>query len=62
MAKSKSVSLSFEQEKETKGTIRYSEVGDDPSVGKLYLKKPAAEKLGNPETLTVTIKAGDDAE
>lgn len=59
MAKSKSLSLEFEKEKETKGTIRYSEVGDEPAVGKLYLKKPAAEGLGNPESLTVSIKPSE---
>jgi hypothetical protein len=53
--KEKSLSISFTKEKETKGTFRYAEDGDDPAIGKLYLKKDAAEKLGNPEDLTVTV-------
>lgn len=59
MAKeAKNVELEFTQERETKGTFRYEEDGDDPAVGKLYLKKDAAKKLGNPKSLTVTIAAG----
>jgi hypothetical protein len=58
MAKStKSVDLEFSQEKETKGTVRYSEDSDEPKVGKLYIKKDAAKELGNPKNLNVTIAA-----
>jgi hypothetical protein len=56
----KSTTVSFEKEKETKGTVRYAEQVEEDSpkvVGTLYLQKPAAEALGNPESLTVTIKA-----
>lgn len=56
----KSTTVNFELEKETKGTVRYAEqLGeDDPKViGTLYLQKPAAEALGNPQKLTVTVKA-----
>jgi len=56
----KSTTISFDMEKETKGTVRYAErVEEDGQkvVGTLYLQKPAAEALGNPDELTVTIKA-----
>jgi hypothetical protein len=53
---SKSLTLSFTQERETKGTFRYSEDGDEPVVGTLYVKKAAAAKLDNPESITVTIE------
>lgn len=54
----KKVTLKFTKEKETKGTFRYSEDGDDPKVGSLYIKKSACGDLGNPESLTVVITAG----
>jgi hypothetical protein len=59
MAK-KEFQVTFETEKETTGTVRYSEVGDKDShkIGKLYLKKAAAKSLGNPKTIGVTVSAG----
>jgi len=54
----KKVTIKFSKEKETKGTFRYTEEGDDPKVGSLYIKKPAAAELGNPESITVVITAG----
>jgi hypothetical protein len=57
----KGTTVHFDFEKETPGTQRYKERGDDDTpvvVGTLYLKKDAAEALDNPESLTVTIKAG----
>lgn len=59
--KSKSLEVEFEFFKDTSGTKRYKEVEEDKDkqvVGSIYIKKPAAEKLGNPESLTVTIEAG----
>lgn len=55
------VTTSFVLEKETKNTKKYEEVpesGQPPIVGSLYLQKFVAERLGNPETVTVTITAG----
>ena len=49
--------LTFKKDKETKNTVRYAEQGDEPVVGTLYLQKSAVEKLGNPDTLKVTIEA-----
>lgn len=53
----KNVTVNFELERETKNTIRYSEVGDDAVIGTLYLKKSAAAKLGNPEKISVEVTA-----
>ncbi len=51
--------LKFVQEKETKGTVRFKEVGapDEVVVGTLYVKKAALEEP-YPEKLTVTIEDG----
>lgn len=38
--------LKFEFEKETKGTIRYKEVAEDPAIGTLYVKKARLKDLG----------------
>lgn len=54
MATQKKITLDFEHDKETKGTHRYAEQ-DTEHVGYIYLKKAAAEKLGNPKALQVTI-------
>jgi len=50
--------LTFNLEKETKGTWRYAEVaeGPDPVVGTLYVKKSALTGDA-PKVLTVTIKS-----
>ena len=53
--------LKFTLEKETKGAIRYQEVGDDgapafaPQVGTLYIRKSALPGGKIPKTLTVII-------
>ena len=53
--------LKFTLEKETKGAIRYQEVGDDgapafaPQVGTLYIRKSALPGGKIPKSLTVTI-------
>jgi hypothetical protein len=49
--------LTFEQEKETKNTVRFQEVvidGEQPVIGPLYIQKHA---LGSepPKTVTVTV-------
>ena len=53
--------MRFEEERETKGTIRFAEVvGDleEPVVGTLYVRKGALSQLGweRGQTLTVTIE------
>jgi hypothetical protein len=49
--------VKFTKEKETKGTFVYTEEGDTPKIGTLYLKKAAAAEIGNPESITVTVTA-----
>jgi hypothetical protein len=55
--------LKFTFEKETKGAVRYQEVGDDgapafaPQVGTLYVRKSGLPGGKIPKTLTVTIVA-----
>lgn len=53
--------LKFTFEKETKGAVRFQEVGDDgapafaPQVGTLYIRKSALPNGKIPKTLNVTI-------
>lgn len=58
MAAAKQITVKFTQERETKNTVRYAEDGDPDThaVGTLYVQKSHLEKIGTPETLTVTIK------
>lgn len=46
--------LTFQFEKETKNTVRYKEVGDNPVVGTLYVQKSAIEGKP-PAELTITV-------
>ena len=58
MTTPKKISVEFLLEKETKNTRKYAEftkTGVAPVVGSLYLQKHAAEQLGNPNTLNVTL-------
>ena len=54
------INLRFAFEKETKGAVRFQEIGEDgkpgfaPSIGTLYIRKSALPD-GIPQTLTVTI-------
>jgi|SoimicMinimDraft_4_1059732.scaffolds.fasta_scaffold509324_1 hypothetical protein len=58
--------LKFAFEKETKGAVRYQEIGEDgapafaPQVGTLYIRKSAMPGGKIPKTLIVTI-AGEIA-
>ena len=53
--------LKFVFEKETKGAVRYQEVGDDgapafaPQVGTLYIRKTAIPGGKIPKRLVVTV-------
>ena len=55
-ANGKKVTIKFEQEKETKNKVRYTEQ-DTEHVGTLYIAKGTVEKLGNPESLKVVVEA-----
>lgn len=55
---SKSITASFEKQKETKGTVRFKEVpleGQEELIGTLYVRKPAGTELG--DNITVTVEA-----
>jgi hypothetical protein len=59
VAKTTKLTVKFpELDRETQNKVRYvEEEGDNQVVGKLYLSKDAAKKLGNPDSITVTIEA-----
>ena len=40
------MSMRFEFEKETKGTVRYREISEDPVIGTIYIKKAKLKELG----------------
>lgn len=51
--------LTFETEKTTKNTVKFSEVpvkGQPPVCGSLYVQKFAHEQMGEPQRVTVTIE------
>lgn len=50
------ITLTFSLERETKGTFRFAEDGDEPKVGTLYVKKSVFGSKA-PDALTVTIEA-----
>lgn len=58
---SEKITVQFEAEKETPGTVRFAEVhpeDEEPVIGSLYVKKAALAKLlGNAKALTVTVEA-----
>lgn len=56
--KKKAVVLEFEREKATKNKQRFAEVGENPTVGVLYVTKKTDESLGEPDSLRVTIEPG----
>ena len=59
-AKPKHIVLSFEQDKETKGTRRFAEDapdGERPTIGSIYITKTALAELGDPTAVTVTVEA-----
>lgn len=51
------MNLTFEYEKETKGTYRYREAGDEPIIGTIYVKKSALKDIGitDKQGITITI-------
>lgn len=58
--KTKQVVL-FTFEREGKGSVRYTEDTEgDEVIGKLYLKRPLWDKLGQPDALKVTVETDED--
>lgn len=56
----KAISRVFTKEKETKNKIRFQEVtgdGTEEAVGSLYMTKDAYKEIGEPDGVTVEIKA-----
>lgn len=55
----KSFKVTLNHYADTKGTRRYEEEGEpgDVKLKTIYLKKPVAEELGNPDAITVTVEA-----
>lgn len=56
------ITIRFEQERDTKNTVRFAEVpapGAATAVGTLYVQKWQVIALGNPQAITVTISAAD---
>ena len=55
----KTVVVEFARERETKNTVRYAEVVAEgevaPLIGVIYLQKPTAKELGNPDNIVVTF-------
>jgi hypothetical protein len=55
------LTIAFKFEKETKGAVRYQEVGPDrepafaPSIGTLYVRKSAMPGGKIPQILSVTV-------
>jgi hypothetical protein len=52
------VNVAFDLEKETKGTVRYTERGHAPLIGTLYIRKNAFETADYPKVLQVTVTVG----
>lgn len=50
------ITKSFEKERDTKNKVFYKETGKK-NAGTIYLMKDDVKKLGDPESLTVTMKA-----
>lgn len=56
------MSMRFEFEKETKGTIRYREISEDPVIGTVYIKKAKLKELGltGKEAIKISISKEED--
>lgn len=54
------MSIRFEFEKETKGAIRYKEIGEDPVIGTLYIRKAHLEELGVTGRGNITIEVKEE--
>lgn len=48
--------LYFEQDKITKGAVRFGEKGDNPVVGSVYVRKSEVPGIEDVKAITVTIK------
>ena len=58
MSDTKQVVITMRKEKETLRTWRYNEdivIGDQPMIGKIYIKKTTLKEMGDPETMIVSL-------
>lgn len=59
------LTVAFTRERDTKRTVRYTEVATDdaePVIGTLYVQKSGLAKLGFPSRLAVVIGTPDEFE
>lgn len=49
--------VTLQREKETKNKVRFQEVGDEQLIGMQYVPKETLRKLGDPDTITLTVEA-----
>ena len=56
------MSMRFEFEKETKGTIRYREISENPVIGTVYIKKAKLKELGltGKEAIKISISKEEE--
>lgn len=57
MATANKITVKMVKAKETKGTWMYSEEGDDPKIGTLYIKKATVAALGEPQSIELVVTA-----
>lgn len=58
----KELTATFVRERETKNTIRFAEEENQegpPIVGTIYIQKYALRRIGDPEKIVLTIRAGE---
>lgn len=53
------ITIQMKQDRETPNTFRFAAVEDDVSPETIYVRKSVLRKMGNPETITVTITPAD---
>lgn len=54
MAAGKKIVVEFDGKDEKKNVVKYTSGGDD--VSSIYISKMAVKKMGDPETITITIE------
>jgi len=50
------VTIVLEQDKETKGTIRFATKDEDAPIQQVYVDRAFADKIPNPKAITITIE------
>lgn len=47
--------VKFEKEKETKRTIRFKEIGENPIIGMIYIPKQTLQDIGYKDGDTIVV-------